>query len=242
MRTIITALSILLVSSIAHGHVYGLSCRANDHDAFSVNIDTKNNRLYFTETDDFSINVDDYHYDMDISKQGVFVNADITTYDYFLGDVKFYLGKGLYQTSHNQQMKIALDANDGDGYWFDKKTFNCRVHHNVELQTWDETFECFDQEIDEIYTVQINEELNRTVVTVDTGAAPFQLKRPNLDFDLNEDGDKEAYLVSWDETVLSQGSGIQPAQTMVISTAPANGNFSYREARLGSKKLICARK
>ncbi|MCJ8276385.1 MAG: hypothetical protein HRT44_01900 [Bdellovibrionales bacterium] len=242
MRTLITLLSILFLSPMAHGYVYGLSCQASDNDAFSVNIDTKNNRLYFTETSDFSINVDDYYYDANISEKAVFVDADISTYDYFLGDVKFYLGQGLYKTQHNQKIKIALDADDGDGYGFDKKTFSCRVHHNVELQTWDETFECFDQEFNEIYTVQINEELERTVVTLDTGAAPFQLNSPNLDYDLDEDGDKTAYIISWAETVLSLGSGIQPAQTMVINAEPANGHSGYREAKIGDRKLICARK
>lgn len=127
MKKLIITLFALLVVLKSHGMSgYELSC-GSQQDSFVAEINTMTSSLFFKETRNFSINVDDRIFSAKISKNVVFVESEITTYDYFNGHIKFYLGKGLSKTRQNDRIKIAIDADDGDGYSFEKRIYNCRV-------------------------------------------------------------------------------------------------------------------
>ena len=127
MKRILLLPFVLFLSqqALAEG-LFGLNCKSS-FDSFSTIIDTQSKTVEFTERRYFDIAVDSGVYPAEVSKSGSLVYANISTYDYFTGSVKFYLGKGLFKMKHNQRIRIALDADDGDGYGFDKRSYSCLV-------------------------------------------------------------------------------------------------------------------
>ena len=127
MKKLIVAI-MLITSSVAFATSYTLDCHNPiDQDAFSVEIDTVQSHIHFIERNQFSITVDDYFYPAILSTNLQIIDAGITTYDYFIGEIKFFLGKGLVGKEIGESFNIALSANDGDGFAFDKKSFCCKL-------------------------------------------------------------------------------------------------------------------
>ena len=150
MKAIIVILISLFTSHHAHAYTtYDLQCW-DKKESFTVNIDAERNSLQFKKTNKLRFNVDKYIFPAYVSENYVLVDAKVTTYqNYFDGYVRFYLGKGLKKIKDGEVYKIAMDADDGDGYGFDKRTFSCRVKHrrgvattpDAQLEFWDDCYE-----------------------------------------------------------------------------------------------------
>lgn len=125
MKTILFT-AIIFMASTSFAENYKLDCQSQV-DSFVVEINSDNSYIHFVEKEDFDIAVDDYVYPAEMSKNLATVSAEISTYDYFFGTVSFYMGKGLKNVKTADSITIALDADDGDGFGFDKRPYQCFV-------------------------------------------------------------------------------------------------------------------
>lgn len=125
-----------LFSSFAFAGTWDLSCTGAGYngrtDVFSaiMNSDLQQIRIETPKATIDSVSADMGTVDLifhpaEFSPKLQVVHAYVSTYNYFSGRVTFYLGAGLESLSGNSQ--IAVEFDDGDGFGFDKRSYNCNV-------------------------------------------------------------------------------------------------------------------
>lgn len=145
---------LLLTSSFAHAGTWNLKCSGLGYrgrtDNFQATMDTDKKLIFIrTSSDSYPFiktsgnestdlgAIDPRFFEADFSENFSVVSADVTTYNYFSGNIEFYLGKGLSELTKGVDFSIVGDNSvtadiavvydDGDGYGFRKRKYTCKV-------------------------------------------------------------------------------------------------------------------
>jgi hypothetical protein len=145
---------ILVFSSLAEAGTWKFKCSGTGNknltDTFSAIMDSDKGLISINTTSDsypyvLAVGnqstdlgaIDPSFFDADFSKDLKVVIAEVTTYNYFNGRIKFFFGTGLEEMTKDVQFSIvddnsvkhdiSVEYDDGDGFGFSKRTYSCQV-------------------------------------------------------------------------------------------------------------------